>query len=489
MKPPFSGSYSGVNVVGGAWPNSISAGVIGATIAGGGLFNQALFDPAADANAVTADYGTVGGGIANQAGAYATVSGGNGNIASGSRANVAGGEFNQAQGDWSGAGSGSLNQASKPFAIVAGGSQNVAGMNGAFVGGGTSNLVSGTNGVISGGSSNWVTGAFATVGGGLYNQATGRGAFVGGGGDYPITGELGAYMGNIASGDFSAVGAGLENIASGNFSAVGAGFLNFATGNGATVPGGVGNQANGASSFAAGSYAMANHPGTFVWADKSAGAFVSSSSNQFLVRAAGGARFIGGNNWNVTGTEGDFRIGSDSYRFKLGIATDGGGAGDVWMRAQGGTARLFLKTPGGTTLFSNEGETSGVNLPPGGGSWSSLSDRNAKENLEAVNPQEVLEKVAALPLATWNYKSQEPSIRHLGPMAQDFRAAFSLGESETGITSIDADGVALAAIQGLNQKMEELKSELNRRDAENAELKERLAGLEQLVGKLTTKGK
>ena len=58
------------------------------------------------------------------------------------------------------------------------------------------------------------------------------------------------------------------------------------------------------------------------------------------------------------------------------------------------------------------------------------------------------------PIATWNLKGQGASIRHMGPMAQDFRAAFGLGETELGISTIDADGVALAAIQGLNAKLE-----------------------------------
>jgi len=85
--------------------------------------------------------------------------------------------------------------------------------------------------------------------------------------------------------------------------------------------------------------------------------------------------------------------------------------------------------------------------------------------------------VAALPLTSWNYKSQDPAIRHLGPTAQDFKAAFGLGESDTGITTIDADGVVLAAIQGLNQKLE----------AENRALREELAGLKALVQSLAAK--
>jgi len=79
-----------------------------------------------------------------------------------------------------------------------------------------------------------------------------------------------------------------------------------------------------------------------------------------------------------------------------------------------------------------------------------------------------------LPLSTWNYKSQNPAVRHLGPMAQDFKAAFNLGESDTGITTVDADGVALAAIQGLGQKVEALR-------AENTDLKVRLEKLERLI--------
>jgi Chaperone of endosialidase len=126
--------------------------------------------------------------------------------------------------------------------------------------------------------------------------------------------------------------------------------------------------------------------------------------------------------------------------------------------------------------------TAGVQVPGGGGSWSSLSDRNAKTNFLAVNAREVLEKLAQIPVETWNYKAQAASIRHIGPMAQDFAAAFGVGEDEKHITTVDADGVALAAIQGLNQKVETDNAELR---AENAELKQRLEKLERLVERQT----
>jgi hypothetical protein len=87
------------------------------------------------------------------------------------------------------------------------------------------------------------------------------------------------------------------------------------------------------------------------------------------------------------------------------------------------------------------------------------SDRNAKRDLEPVSSLEVLEKLAALPITTWAY-TNNPSIRHIGPMAQDFHAAFGLGESDRHIATVDADGVALAALQGLYQIVEEREAKI-----------------------------
>jgi hypothetical protein len=105
-----------------------------------------------------------------------------------------------------------------------------------------------------------------------------------------------------------------------------------------------------------------------------------------------------------------------------------------------------------------------------------VSDRDAKENFTPVDTQEVLAKVAALPLSMWNYKSQDKAVRHLGPMAQDFKAAFGLGETDKGITTVDADGVALAAIQALHAKLQEKESRI-------AELEQRLAAIEASLRK------
>ena len=136
------------------------------------------------------------------------------------------------------------------------------------------------------------------------------------------------------------------------------------------------------------------------------------------------------------------------------------------------------------------------------GTFVSSSDRNVKENFRPLDGRAVLAKVAALPLSEWNYKRDAADLRHLGPMAQDFHAAFGLnGDDDTHISVVDEGGVALAAIQGLNAKVEAevttLRGALRQKETEVAELKQRntatearLAALERLVGALagTTNG-
>ena len=117
------------------------------------------------------------------------------------------------------------------------------------------------------------------------------------------------------------------------------------------------------------------------------------------------------------------------------------------------TNTFNVRATGGIYLYTSvnpDGSPNGgVYVPPGSGTLMSVSDRNAKENFEPVDGKSILEKVAALPVATWNYKTQNKAIRHLGPVAQDFNAAFGVGDDERHIASLDEDGVALAAIQGL----------------------------------------
>lgn len=79
---------------------------------------------------------------------------------------------------------------------------------------------------------------------------------------------------------------------------------------------------------------------------------------------------------------------------------------------------------------------------------------------EPMNGFEVLEKIAGLPISTWNYAWEPASVRHVGPMAQDFYAAFGLGDSDKHIFVVDANGVALVAIQALHRRLQELEAEV-----------------------------
>jgi len=128
---------------------------------------------------------------------------------------------------------------------------------------------------------------------------------------------------------------------------------------------------------------------------------------------------------------------------------------------------------GGATFTSGVGGANqAVVWIPGSASWSFTSDRNTKERIEPVDPQSVLERLARLHIAEWSYIGYDQ--RHIGPMAQDFHAQFPLNGDAKVLNDADLHGVALAAIQGLNQK-------LNEKDAEILEMKQRLAALEKIV--------
>jgi len=224
------------------------------------------------------------------------------------------------------------------------------------------------------------------------------------------------------------VGGGLENTASATGATVAGGSNNEAIGEYAIVPGGEDNVANAPHSFAGGKNATADHEGAFIWSDTSQGGITSVTQNEFAVSASGGVFFA-----------------------------------------------------------SNEGATTGVELAAGSGSWSSVSSRTLKSDIEPVAGEAVLEQVTDLEVARWSYDSQ-PGVRHMGPMAEQFHDAFGLGDDEEKISTVDADGVALAAIQGLADRQAEAADEreatterVDELERENEMLRERLAALEECV--------
>ena len=165
-----------VNVISGSSGNFVSNGVVGATISGGGALRYYTLSPAT--YSVTADFGTVGGGLSNTVSAYfATVGGGLANIASDLYATVSGGGFNTASGFDSVVGGGYGNTASGYWTTVGGGAGNTAIGWGATVGGGDDNTATNFDATVSGGAVNTATGQDSTVPGGFRNQRIGAGAF------------------------------------------------------------------------------------------------------------------------------------------------------------------------------------------------------------------------------------------------------------------------------------------------------------------------
>jgi hypothetical protein len=220
---------------------------------------------------------------------------------------------------------------------------------------------------------------------------------------------------NKATGAEATVGGGQYNTASGVESTVGGGNSNVASGAGSTVPGGSGNTAAGENSLAAGYRAKANGTGSFVWGD-STDFDIVGNANQFVVRATGGI-------FMITGVSGS-----------------------------------------GVPLYY-------AYLAPNSGAWQVLSDRSVKADFAPVDEKDVLLRLASVPIDTWRYKSQDPSVRHMGPVAQDFHAAFGLGEDEKYISTIDADGVALVAIQGLYKVVQEKEAEIRELRSETGALR------------------
>jgi hypothetical protein len=469
-------SFGGApNLIGGAPVNFVPSAAVGATISGGGTMD---YFGVPQSNSVLSDFGTVGGGFDNRIAPSALA----GTIAGG-RANDIGTNSSYSA---IGGGGGNDIAASALYATIAGGDRNGIGAGGySAIGGGFLNKIA-------------VNAVHATIAGGRLND-------IGTNSSYSVIG--GGDDNNIAVlSDFATIAGGLENnIGTNSYaSTIGGGYRNVIGNNAgyATIPGGQDNAANGGYSFAAGRRAKANHDGTFVWADSTSGEFASSGNHQFLVRASSGVGI------NVTNPLDSLHVQSDSSLRVRTTATGTGYSGFlsenslgewfagvangtnhwyVYENAPVAGARLVVKS-GGNVGIGTLAPTNKLHVIGGVSAtvFVTTSDRNAKENFAPVSPREVLDKLAALPITTWSFKTMSDG-RHIGPMAQDFYAAFGLGGSDTTITSIDSDGVALAAIQGLNQKLEETRAASKTKDAEIESLKQSVAELKRQVESLAAR--
>ena len=319
--------------------------------------------------------------------------------------------------------------------------QRVATVDGASGGVITSKLAVGPGHTATGantfvaGSACQATADYSTVGGGINNRVHAAYSSVAGGRDNWITpGSESEWYGTIGGGYSNFVGQHASTICGGHdneifapYAVIGGGFDNAvaATANSSMIVGGGQCLAEGAFSLAAGRSAYTPHDGMFVWSD-------FSSAEPFP--KVGDPNLFPGPNFFCCRTTG-------GVYFATGINASGHVTSASW-------------------------------LPAGGGAWVAFSDKNGKHGFQEVDQVKVLQKVIELPVTTWRYNTQSDSIRHIGPMAQDFRAAFGLGESEQFISPVDEAGVAFAAIQALAKQLKE-------KDAQILTLMARVEALEK----------
>ncbi|HYC62136.1 MAG TPA: tail fiber domain-containing protein [Thermoanaerobaculia bacterium] len=138
------------------------------------------------------------------------------------------------------------------------------------------------------------------------------------------------------------------------------------------------------------------------------------------------------------------------------------------------------RATGGFRFRTNLGGTTGCNLPAGSGVFNCTSSRTTKENLADVNGDELLATLRNVPVSTWNYIGEGSQVRHIGPMAEDFHAAFGLGADNTTIGVQDLAGIAIAAVKALDERT----AELEKKTAEVDQLRGRLLSLEERLSQL-----
>jgi len=371
---------------------------------------------------------------------YATVGGGEGNTAAGTAATVSGGQDNNVIG---------------AHATISGGRNNFIGTTAATIGGGEDNRGTGLHATISGGQGNLAYGWLSTVGGGEADTARGKYCTVTGGfsnyaGDENDSAStVGGGYNNSASDDGATVSGGENNTAGGQYSTIAGGMNNTVSELAATISGGHDNTVTGSNSVVCGGAGNDN---------AGSGSVILGGTNNEIDAAASYSMAFGNqievnNSWRVI-----FFDHLNSGRF--GLNRDGFHGIDHPIHVGTGTSN-----------------GNGAHLTAGG-TWTNGSSRTFKENFQPLDTQELLAKIATMPVESWNYKNTDE--RHIGPVAEDFVQAFDVGTTnEDGtrdnqyLATGDVAGVALLGVQELLKQNEELRQNIEQMKREIEALKSR----------------
>ena len=491
------------STIGGGQGHLVSGGW--STISGG-VFNTASGNVATigggELNRATGNDSAIGGGRENTAsGQNSTIGGGRSNVASATLSAVGGGELNAASETWSTVGGGFQNTASGTFSTVGGGSQSTASGASSTVGGGFQNTASGLGSTVDGGRSNVASAALSAVGGGELNAASETWSTVGGGSQSTASGSsstVGGGFQNTASGISSTVGGGSGNTASGSWSTVGGGSQSTASGSSSTVGGGSSNCAGGNFSWAGGRLAKvrpATDPGgtgactglgiypgglgdagTFVWADGQGTNFVSTGTNQFLVRASGGAVITGN---SATNSPAGNRLRVDGL---LRVDALGTAAATTLCR----NADNQISGCSSSARYKSDiadlelGLETALRLHAVGYRWKNTGDADVGF---------VAEEIAAIDerLVTRNAKGEVEGVKYdrltavLANAVQELAARDSVAAED--LSRVSAENAVLRTAQdGLVDENAAMRIEQDRLADENAALRARLAAIEARLG-------
>jgi trimeric autotransporter adhesin len=488
--------------IGGGSGNTASG--VGDFIGGGGYDGTTAIGNSIQTSAAA----TIGGGLANNipsGGTYNFIGGGQYNTNASPNSTICGGAYNliQASAGSSTIGGGANNtiqidatdttigggtvntiETNAYQSAIAGGNLNMilANAHQSAIAGGNQNViqVNANDSAIGGGNQNSAGGQYSTVPGGYKNAAGGNYSFAAG------DQAQAAFSGSFVWAD--AEGAAFSSTTTNQFSVRANGGVQFVTsGAGMTV-----DSLEIHSNIVQATGDLTLQVGTNIvvtaGSDMNAsigGTFTMTANNNVNVTATA-AMDLTGDTMTVKSTSGPMTVQSSGAMITKSSTS---------MTLQAGTtldvAASTTLTLSGTQLLLTGGDVGiGTNSPTqplmmGSGAycstagvWTSVSDRAAKEGFTPIKPAQVLAKVAALPITQWKYKVEHNGIKHLGPVAQDFYSSFGLGDNDKAIGTVDESGVALAAIQGLNQKLEEENAELRQ---QNDSLARRLNEVEAAV--------
>lgn len=265
-------------------------------------------------------------------------------------------------------------------------------------------------------------------------------------------------IGLRASGDHATIGGGEDNEADGNWSTVSGGRRNKANGQAATVSGGVANEASSTDATVGGGVGnralgfrstIGGGGGTGPRGNSTSGSHAIVGGGQ-RNHANGDFAVVAGGFFNYAFRDHSFAVGRRAYAVHEGA--------------------VVFADPSDTPARSERENEVRSQMPVFAPAFNSTSARSAKTNVESVDPETVLNDVEDLKITTWTLK-HNGSGTHMGPMAEEFAETFGLGDDDESISTVDAEGVALAAIQGLSKKLAE-------RDDRIADLEKRLTALE-----------